>query len=259
MLLEKCFREYVSNFRLALLFGLLLVFVPFFAAFPNIQFSSGTLSIEYAGVPLQFLLAEFVLVALFLAFFSFFVSLVVLAVRKDLSKIRVEFYLSEMLKKFALKIFAFFFLYSLALFFLGFGLVLAGANLFLANAVLFVVSLPFVFVPQAVVIDEVSLPQAVMESVSFTWRNFRSFLFVFFAGSVLIALVLLVSFGVDLVATRLFAGEYLAMLVSMVFIVPFVEILKTYAYMLKFDLIKRSEMAGVPAKVQEPKKSKGKK
>ncbi len=253
MLFEKCLHEYVSNFRLALLFGLLLVFVPLLAYFPNIQFSFGTLSIEYAVAPVAFIVVEFAIIALFFAFFSFFVSLVVLAVRKDLSKIRIEFYLSEMLKRFALKVFIFLFFYSLFLFLIGLFLSLAGFNLIAVNAVLFLLSIPFLFVPQAIVIDEVPLREAVIESIDFCWKNFRSVLFVFFVGSTLVAITLLFSFAVDLFSVRLLAGRYVAMLVSMIFIVPFMEILKTYVYMLKFDLIKRSEMASATHKVRNSK------
>jgi len=259
MMLEKCFREYVSNFRIALLFGLLLVFVPLLAYFSNIQLSFGTLSIEYAFAPAEFIAVEFAIIALMLAFFSFFVSLVVLAVRKDLSKIRVEFYLSEMLKKFSFKVFVFLFVYSLVLYFIGLLLVLSGASLLEVNAAIFVISIPFLFVPQAIVIDEVSVSQAVMESLHFSWKNFRSVLFVFCAGSVLVALVLLLSFAADIFAVRIMAGRYIAMVLTMVFVVPFMEIMKTYVYMLKFDLIKRSEMAGITRRVHEPKKSEPKK
>ena len=112
MILKSALREYQENFRVALSFGLLLVFVPvllleFFQS-QNIFFSSGSFFAEFALTSPTVMIPEIILVVFFYVLYSLFVSLMVFGVRKNLSKVRVEYYLSEMMKKFSTKIFIFF-------------------------------------------------------------------------------------------------------------------------------------------------------
>lgn len=250
MILGNAFREYIANFRVALAFGLLLLFVPvlmldFFQS-QNLFFSSGSFFVEYKVVSPDILLAELLVAVVFLVFFSFFVSLMVFGIRKDLSKVRVEYYLSEMVQKFTVKIFLFFLLYSITLFALGFFLVLVlepGTGALLASLVLLVVSLFFLFVPQAIVVDEVGVFDAVKESLDFVSKNVHSFFTVIVVGSVLLAIILLLEFALDFFVLELLPGRFVSAFLLFVFLVPFLEALKTYLYMFKFDLVKKSEMA----------------
>ena len=246
MVLAKAFNEYVANIKVALLFALLLLFVPvfimpFFGS--GIFLSSGTLFLEYELS--QYSVIQILLAIIFLAPFSFFVSLVVFGVRRDLSKVKVEFYLDEMIKKFSFRLFLF---YSL-LFLLFFGVSLAVSTasayaVFIAYIAMLIIGLLFLFVPQALVVDEVTLRNALLESVSFVKRNPKSAFIVLFVGSALLAIVALIEYLLDLFFIELFVGEFVALLMVLIFVVPFIEVLKTYLYMLKFHLIKKSESVG---------------
>jgi hypothetical protein len=118
----------------------------------------------------------------------------------------------------------------------------ASGVLFVSLALL-VLSLLFMFVPQAIVVDEVGITEAIKESVSFTAKNISSFLMVLAVGSVLTAAVLLLEYALDFIALDILPGRFVAVLVMLVFVVPFLEVLKTYTYLMKFDLVKMSEMA----------------
>lgn len=249
MILRNAFREYAANFRVALAFGLLLLFVPIFLLdffqSNNLFFSSGSFFAEYKVVSPTVLLVELLLCVFFLVFFSFFVSLIVFGVRKDLSKVRVEYYLSEMVQKFTVKIFLFFLLYSMALFAIGFFLVAVlepESGALVASLVLLIVSIFFLFVPQAIVVDEVGVMDAVRESLDFISKNVHSFFTVIVVGSALLAVILLLEFALDFLMLRFLPGRFVSVFLMFVFLVPFLEVLKTYLYMFKYDLVKKSEL-----------------
>jgi len=249
MILKSALREYRENFRVALSFGLLLVFVPvllleFFQS-QNIFFSSGAFFAEYALASPTVMIPEIILIIFFYVLYSLFVSLMVFGVRKNLSKVRVEYYLSEMLKKFSTKIFIFFLASSTLLFAIGLILISVfdpAISVIIASLVLLALSLAFLFVPQAIVIDEVGVVDAVHESFDFIKKYPGSFFRVVMAGTVLIALVLLVEFVLDFLVLEFLPGRFVSAFLLLVFVVPFLEAMKTYVYLLKFDLVRKSEI-----------------
>jgi len=259
-IIAKSFAEYKNNFKVCLLFALLLVFVPLFIIpFFKVPFfetgitlSSGTLFVDYlanAHTPLILLLA-----VIFLAPYSFFVTLISFAVRRDLSKVKVHFYLNEMVKKFALKIFTFYLIVFLLTFFIA--LALSAISIYAVLvflAIVFIAMVFFMFVPQVIVVDELPLGLAMRESISFVRKNLKGALQVLIVGSALLLAVGVFEYfidlfflnvvAVDVFASEFIAGETIAIVITLVFIVPFIEIIKTFFYMLKFDLIKRHELA----------------
>lgn len=249
MILKKAFGEYFSNIRAALAFGLLLVFVPLFLLnffqSQNLFFSSGSFFADYKIVSPLVLVLEFLLMVFFLVFFSFFVSLIILGVRKDLSRVKVEFYLSEMMQKFTVKIFLFFVFYSILLFLLGFFLVKVMEPVLgtmIGSLVMLVFSLLFLFVPQAIVVDEIGVLDALKESIDFISKNVHSFFTVIIVGSVLLALIIVLEFVLDFIFLDFLPGRLVSIVLIVVFLVPFMEVLKTYLYMFKYDLVKKSEL-----------------
>jgi len=242
LLLQNSWDQYKANFKTALVFALLLVFVPVFALFPNIYLTSGSIFIDY-NVSLSnigSLLAAAGLIALFLLFYSFFLSIIILSVRKNLSKLKLQVYLHEMIQKFTLRIFAFYVLFCLLLFLASVALISAGVHVLVSSLLLFMVSFLLMFVPQAVVVDEEGLRHALLTNFEFLASHPKSFVTATVIGAVLVALLQLFEFG--LAHLTLFA-PYVSMLVGLVFILPFVEILKTYQYMMRFELIKEHEAA----------------
>ena len=240
--MQNSFEQYKANFRTALIFALLLVFVPVFGLFHNIYLSSGSMFIDYNVQLADYLtlLAEAGLIALFLLFYSFFVSIIVFSVRKNLSKLKLQFYLHEMIQKFALRIFVFYLLFSLLLFLLTVALLAVGVDVRLAGLLLFVVSFLLLFVPQAVVVDEEGLRHAVLANFEFLSKHPKSFAMVAIIGAVLLALLQLLEFGLSQLTLL---APYVSLLIALVFVLPFLEIMKTYLYMMRFELIKEHEAA----------------
>jgi len=242
LLFQNSWEQYRLNFKSALVFALLLVFVPAFSFFQNIYVSGGSIFIDYnlaQANPLD-LLAEAGLTALFLLFYSFFVSVIIFSVRKNLSPLKLQFYLHEMIRKFALRLFAFFLLFCLLLFLLMSGLIALGAPLALAGIILLAASFLLMFVPQAVVIDEEGLRHALSSNFDFLFHSPRSFAIIAIVGVALLALLQLVEFAL---AQFTLLSPYISLLIALVFIFPFLEVMKTYMYLMRFDLIKHHEIA----------------
>jgi len=242
LLLQNSCEQYRANFKTALIFALLLVFVPVFNLFQNIYSTSGTIFLDYGLLlaPPEILGMEVLLVALFLLFYSFFVSIIVFSVRKNLSKLKLQVYLHEMIQKFALRVFVFYVVYSLLLFLLVSGLLTLGFGIFPISLAIFVISFLLMFVPQAVVIDEEGLRHAVSSNFEFLFHFPKSFATILVVGAILVALLQIVEFGLSFFTVF---SQYFSILISLVFIVPFLEIMKTYQYMMRFELIKHHEAA----------------
>ncbi|MBI4053583.1 MAG: hypothetical protein HY394_06125 [Candidatus Diapherotrites archaeon] len=240
MVLSDVFELYKKNFKVALAFAILLVFAFVFSLFPNVFISSGSLLFDYnfnAYSP-EILILEFAALAIFTAVFAFFVSLTVFSVRKELSSMRVEYYLSEMVQKFSSKLFAFFLLYTVFLSLVSFGIVFAGLPVWVAAIIVFLVSSAVFFVPQAIVVDEESVENSVYSSAEFALRNPRLFLVSLVVPTALMAAALVLEFAFD---SFLLLGKFVSLFLVLVFIVPFTEMLKTYVYMMKFEIIKHHE------------------
>ncbi|MCX6799142.1 MAG: hypothetical protein NTW59_03540 [Candidatus Diapherotrites archaeon] len=240
MLLRNSAEQYLTNFKTILVFALLLAFAPAFAFFENIFLSSGSVLLDYnIGIINPAVLAlEAGLVALYLLFYSFFVSILVFDVRRGLSKLKLHIYLTELIQKFTLRIFAFYAVYTLAIFAFTVCALALGAPLWAASAIVLLATLAFLFVPQAVVIEEEGLRHALLSNFEFLASHPRSFAIVTIVGCVLLAILQFVEFAVDQMAL---IGSFVSLLLLLVLVLPFVEVMKTYLYMMRFDLIKEHE------------------
>ncbi|MBN2067874.1 MAG: hypothetical protein JW744_05385 [Candidatus Diapherotrites archaeon] len=249
--MANSFAQYKANLKTTLVFALLLAFVIAFVSMPNVFVSSGSIFLDYnfsLENPVSFI-AVLGLAALFLAFYSFFISIIILSVRKNLSKLKLHFYLHEMMRHFTLKIFIFYLVYCFALFALGTALIFLQVSLLLVNLLLLVISISLLFVPQSIVVDEEDIVHAISSNFEFIAGNKRATLTILFIGALLLALLQLVEFAIDQIALL---GSLVSLFLTLVFILPFLEIMKTYMYMLKFDLIKSHEIAqkGKPLKAR---------
>jgi len=242
LLLANSFAQYKANGKTVLVFALLLVFVLGFVSSQNVFISSGSIFLDYniaLDSPTGFLLTAG-LVAVFLLFYSFFISIIIFSVRRNLSKLKLHFYLHEMMQRFTLKIFIFYLLYCFLLFFLAVGLLYLNISLILINFLLLLVSVALLFVPQSIVIDEEDLLHAVSNNLEFILKNKRPVLTVLVFATLLLAVLQVIEFAIDQIAL---IGSLVSLFLSLVFILPFVEIMKTYLYMMRFDLIKEHEIA----------------
>ena len=241
-LFRNAFRVYLGNLRVSLWFALLLVFTGIFPLFFNMIYSSGTIFLEYTlNVPQATLVLQIIGIALYLLCYSFFLSMIVFGVRKELSTVRVQYYFAEVLHKIVFKLFAFMVLYVFALLVLSFVLFAFGVPTWLLVALMLLLSLPTLFVPQVIVVEELPVFEAVAEAFDFMKKHWMFSLALLVLGSVVMAVLLYIELLIDQAFPTWFAGRIVTLLVSLLFLIPFLESLKTYFYMMKFGIIKSIE------------------
>ena len=240
---KDSFKQYIENITVAIAFLILLVFVLLFLQFENVFISSGNLfaAYDFSSILSVGFIVEVALLIIFLIFYSIFVSLMIFGVRKNLSHVRLHYYLTERIQKFGLRVFAFYFVFVIFLWILGTLLVLVSIPIIWGNALLLIASIFFLFVPQSIVVDESSLRNAVMHNFEFIKRSPASFLVVVVTSIVLLAIVPLIGFVFDFFY---FVGSFVSLVIVLVFVVPFIEALKTELYMKKFELIKQLHKTG---------------
>ncbi|MEM4261351.1 MAG: hypothetical protein QXU92_01810 [Candidatus Diapherotrites archaeon] len=235
MVFAQAFQDYKNNLITACAFGLLLVFVPLFSSLSNILISSGSVVVDYGFLRLpffeSFLLLFLVLVFLFL--YSLLTCLLVFAVRADFNKVKLHYFLSEKVLVFAFRYFNFVAVFTLVSVLISFFLVDLGLPVFVINIFLVLFSLPFLFLPQAIVIDGESLRGSLLNAFEFSFKNFGSFSLVFFFGLGSVFVLQLFEFLLDYFFG---VGGFISLIVALMFLVPFFEALKTEVYLSKVSL-----------------------
>ena len=108
-------------------------------------------------------------------------------------------------------------------------------------AVLFIITALFSFVPQSIVIDETSVNYAIANNLEFIQKKPSQLLTVIVAGILLTLALVLVEFVLD---STLLIGNFLSLLIFMVFVIPFLEVMKSKLYMGKFELVKHIDQFG---------------
>lgn len=98
-----------------------------------------------------------------------------------------------------------------------------------------ILSLVIIFVPQALVIDDLSITNAIYMSISIIFRRFPYFLALLLIAGFLI--LLNTAIFMELAQTVSFA-RYLAVLVNAILILPFLEVLKVQIYLSKYTVLK---------------------
>ncbi len=239
---KKSLRFYLENISGVLGFALLFIFVVFFLGFNSVFVSSGSMFLDYLSIEKSsqsFLLFLIGFLA-YLFFYSAFVVLMVFSIRNYLSTVKLNYYITDKIRKFALKYFVFLLVFSVLsyaviyLFSVVLGLKFLG---FLLLAVFFCF---FLFLPQSIVIDEESLFSSIQNNLEFSRKNPRRVFAVFFSSLVFFYFVVLLEFVLNYFFVP---GEFVSMLIVVLFIIPFMEVLKTVYYMEKFGLVKRTSLA----------------
>jgi len=241
-LLLGSYRLYKENFKVALLFSVLIIFAAFLSYFFNMTFSSAAVFWNYSllSEPLL-IIGEIITLLLFLFTYSFLLCLLVLLVERELGYSRFEFTFYNLMDHFVKRVFWFFILYTLLLAVIGYTVVLFSVDISIATLLIFLISLAVLFVPQALITEKRGYSQALEDSIKFTAQNPQLTLLVLVVGSFIVAILLFLEYLIDILTPGIFAGRVFSFLILSFFLVPFIEILKTYAYMLKFNLIQGPE------------------
>ncbi|MEK6957462.1 MAG: hypothetical protein AABW99_00570 [archaeon] len=247
--LRGALNRYLKNFSTAFSFVLLLVFVLPFILGKEGEFlassfvSSATVFIDYGFIN-EPLLNSALLLALafvFLFCYSVLVCLMVLAVRGDLSNVKMNNYLAEKIGKFAFRYFRFLALFTIIASIAGAILIAYGLPIWVLNLLLMFLSASFLFLPQTIVVDEESLGSSIFRNWDFISKNMFSFVQVLALGVVSLFLLQLIEFALDYF---FFVGSFVSLLIGVVFLVPFIEVVKTQIYMHRFGLIKSYHPSG---------------
>ncbi len=231
--------EYIANYRIALGFGILLVFVVFFLQFSGLYASSGSIFLEYnlSGQGFLALLPEIGAILIYLAMFSTFITLLIFAVKNDLSVTKRLYYFTEKMQKFGFRIFIFYLIMIAVLYALGLLLIASGASTIIATLILLVISLPFIFVAQAIIVEECSLRNAVLYNFEFISENVDTTFYVIVISSALLAALQIAEFYFDSFAL---SGKFVSLAIMLILIIPLIEITKTSAYIMqKFTIVKK--------------------
>jgi len=229
--------SYKKNISTAFSFALLLVFVLPFVWLSNAFISSGTVLIDYGFLKEPILDAILLLITslIFLYFYSLFVCLMVFSVRKDLSNVKINYFLNEKIHKLAFKYFRFLAIFTVIAALVSSLLIDYGIPIEIINLILFIISSSFLFLAQTIVVDEESLSSSVLSNWDFILKNFPDFILVIVIGAVSIFVLQLLEFVIDYF---LLVGNFFSLLIALIFLVPFLEVLKTRIYMGRFELIK---------------------
>ncbi len=230
-------RSYAKNFSTALGFALLLVFVLPFVLLSNAFVSSGTVLIDYgflSDLNLELVLLG-VFTLLFLYFYSLFVCLMVFAVRKDLANVRIMSFLDDKINKSAFKYFRFLAAFTFIAAILSYVLVLQGVPIELINAVLFLVSVSFMFLAQTIVVDEESLGSSIARNWEYILKAPAGFFLILGLGLASLFALQLLEFVIDYF---FLVGNFVSLFIALIVLVPFFEVLKTRLYMKRFEIIR---------------------
>ncbi len=235
LVLKNSFELYKQNYKVAMSYLLLLIFFFLFDLLNEFFINSGTVFFSFNLTIISLIGAVIMLV--FLYTLSFFVSTTIFAVERDVQKLSFDDYWKLLFSKSSINIFSFYILTSLAFFIL---LSFSVGTIFSIPSLIIclVLSAVLMYVPQSIVLDEKGISGAVSNSVRFFFSNFIFSVLLLIVFSIILFLVFLFEF----IFSFVFIFEFLTIIFILIFVMPFFEFSKSYAYYLKYDLIKGHEV-----------------
>ncbi|MBS3061181.1 MAG: hypothetical protein J4215_01200 [Candidatus Diapherotrites archaeon] len=239
MVLVRSIQAYFENIVTSIIFVLMGVFGFFFILLSDFYLSSGNVFLEYGfwNSPLLDVVVSLALIFISLAFFCVFCAAVIFAVRADLTKVKFLHYVTEKLPRFSMELFEFYFLLFVAELVIGSVLLSLGVPNVVVALVLLVLNAVLVFVPQSIVVDELSWVDAVGFNLNFVATNPGTTLWVWLAGIIMVGALPFIELFFDRFD---FAGRFVSLFVALLIVVPLYETMKTVAFMTKFGLVKES-------------------
>jgi len=231
----EAIESYLQEFKLSIIFGVLLVFVLFFMMFSINFISSGSIFFEFNLKQIDFasLLVIAIVSFIFIALYSLFITLVIFNAKQH-ARI-ATFYLEDKIRGFIAKNIIFYVLLILISALIAIALLSMQFNPMAVSIILLIFNLLFFFVPQAIIIDERSIGESLAKNFDFIISRFPTFIVVILIACILLSFIPLIEFAFDFVY---FTGKYISIIFTLIFLIPFIEILKTKAYINKFDLLK---------------------
>ena len=236
LILKRSIEEYKINLKVIASFGILLAFLFLFIFFEQFFLSSGTVFLSFDFSILSII--GIVLGLIFLYVFSFFVTLTVYSVKRDVQRMDFDTYWNFLMKQASAKIFIFYLILAIVLY------IISSIGLFFGAVIIsmlisFVISTLLMYVPQSVVLDQTKLFPAVVKSIEFWMANPLTSILIVIVGAILIFISIVIEFLLELFFIQGFVVSFIILLIV---IVPFVEQMKSYAFVLKYSLIRETEV-----------------
>ncbi len=239
-LLAQSLDAYLENMRLILFFSIpFLVALPLALVLPNFA-SLGSIFLRLGSVRTDLTIPEAVLIvaAFAVSLFVFAGTLVAInmVIKSQRTMMKITRYELERLEEHAFRLFFIFLAIFVASLAVDMVLYQYGLHATLGALFAFAAATLALFAPQAVVIDNMSAGHAVQLSASLFVRRFPYVVsFFIFAG---LLLMLNAFIFLQLQQTPIGAlARYLAIAVNALFILPFLEVLKTQIYLSKYTIL----------------------
>jgi len=248
LILKRSIEEYRNNLKIILSFGMLLAFLFLFVFFEQFLVSSGTAFLSFDFSILSIL--GIVLGLIFLYVFSFFITLTVYSVKRDVQRMDFDTYWGFLMKKAAGRIFVFYFILAIVLYIISSIGLFFGAVL-ISTIISFVLSMVLMYVPQSIVLDEAKLGSAIIKSIEFWLANPLTSILIILVGSLLIFIAIVIEFIFELFVLP---GVFISFIILLMGVVPFLEQMKSYAFILKYNLIRETEVMHSKVKIKKPVK-----
>ena len=255
LILGRSVEEYKKNFFVSLSFAVLFLFAIVFALpFFSTQFfvSSGTefLSFSYSLAAI----VGVIIAVIFLYIFSFFISLVIYSIHRDVQSFSIDTYWSTLLKSRSSKIFILYLGLAIIFYLVSFAGLAFGFSA-LSMLICFLISLLVMYAPQSIVLDEVPVAESIKQSISFWVKNFSTSVLIVVLSSIILFILVCIEWLFGLAGWSQ-AGSIVSLVLVLLFLVPFVEQIKSYAFVLKYALIRHPEIQQSKARHQHIKEHK---
>ncbi len=227
------FKKYIENYKLAFSFSILFIFLLFIID-PLINIFGGTLNLSYNVVNAHFVNLILILVTTFVLMFIYSLIQSVL-----IYKIGKEYSISEIVpfkkvQKLFYKLLRFNFAFFLLIFLLS--SIFYDLNILnnvIVQIIFLIISVALWFVPQILILENETISKSILLSIKYFKRNWFHFITLFLTAFILILItslldVLIPGVGGIVVSTGFFV----------IFVIPYIEILKTEIYLNKYNLLK---------------------
>lgn len=257
LILRKSVAEYMANFKvvatlgiLVLFFSFLMFFKQFFPFLDQFFFSSGTAFLSFNPGGWDSTIIGLAIGIVFLYLFSFFVSVITYSVKQDVQHFSLDVYWDTLFKSAALKIFVLYLILSIVFYALMFFGLMGGYS---AGALVlcFIVSVLLMYAPQSIVLDELTVSASVAESVRFWMKNPVVAGVTVLLSAFLLFVIVFIELALEMASLP---GIAVSLLLTLLFLVPFIEQMKSYSFMMKFDLIRTPEVHQAHHRASKPVK-----
>ncbi len=239
--LKLSIEAYKNNFETLSVFS-----IPFVVIFPLVLFlpnftSLGGIFLRYASLandtsPIELLLIA-VAFCISLLLFSFGLVIINMAVKTQRTLKEISFYEIEKIENYTFQLFSVFFIAALLTIIVNIALFDSGLSTTLGALIGLFISLLVLFAPQVVVIDGQNAHHAISMSLKVLVGKFTHFIGYLLTALVLLSVNSLIFLTIGNALSQYQAAALLSVVVNAIFIVPFLEVLKSQIYLSKYTLL----------------------